>query len=68
MPVFAPHLTSGSKKQSGLSSMICSLIKKLGDLTADLCPGLRLQPVLVFGKYPQGSLPGLVSATQATAV
>lgn len=48
--------------------MICSLIKKLGDLTADLCPGLRLQPVLVFGKYPQGSLPGLVSATQATAV
>lgn len=40
--------------------MICSLIKQLCDLTADLCPGLRLQPILkvLFGKYPQGTLPG----------
>lgn len=71
-PMFAkpPHFTSWSEKQSGLSSVICSLIKKLCDLTAGLCPGLRLQPALELCSVSihQGSSPCLVATLEAKAV
>lgn len=68
--LLSPSLHYLFQRQSGLSSVICSLIKKLHDLIADLCPGLRLQPVLEFYlvSIHQGLSPGLVAMKQATAV